>query len=186
MMARMELGSVQVESRAEWRAWLEEHHADSPGVWVVTFKKIAGARHVPLGDLIDEAVCFGWVDSQAHGVDEQRTSITMTPRRPGSRWTQRNRDRVDALEEAGLMHPAGRAAVEAAKASGAWDELRSVEALEEPEDLRAALDADPVARAGWERRSRSMRYAELLRLHDTKRPETRARRIIEVLAHCRG
>ena len=173
----MERERIEVRSRAEWRAWLEEHHAASSGIWLVTWKKATPDRHVPYEDLVLEALCFGWVDSQGRGVDELRTSITMTPRRTGSRWTQRNRERVAELEAAGLMTPAGRAQIEAAQASGAWDELRAVEALVEPDDLRAALDEDPGARARWDALTASAKFQHLLRLHDTKRPETRAKRI---------
>jgi uncharacterized protein YdeI (YjbR/CyaY-like superfamily) len=173
--------SIEITDRADWRAWLVEHHATSDGVWVVTYKKAAGERHVPYVDLVLEALCFGWVDSQAKGVDAERTSITMTPRRAKSRWTQPNRERIEALAEAGLLQPAGIAAVEAAKASGAWDELRSVEALEEPEDLRTALDADPAVRARWDTSTRTVRFQHLLQLHDTKRAETRARRIAAIV-----
>lgn len=172
---------MEIVSRAAWRAWLTEHHATSPGVWVVTWKK-GHPAHVPYEDLVLEALCFGWVDSQAKGVDAERTSITMTPRRAASRWTQPNRSRVEALEAAGLMTDAGRAAVAAARKCGSWDELVDVEALVEPADLRAALDAaDPSARTRWEAASRSVRYQHLLRLHDTRRPETRARRIAAII-----
>ena len=176
----MERERIEVTSRAEWRAWLAGHHASSPGIWLVTWKKATPDKHVPYEEIVLEALCFGWVDSQAKGVDEVRTSITMTPRRPNSRWTQRNRERVEELEAAGLMTAAGRAEIEAAKANGAWDELRDVEALVEPDDLRAVLDGDPVARERWEALSASAKFQHLLRLHDTKRPETRAKRIGEI------
>jgi len=176
----LERGRVEIRSRAQWRQWLETNHATSAGVWVVTYKK-AYDDHVPYEELVLEALCFGWVDSQAKGVDERRTSITMTPRRANSRWTQPNRDRVEALEAAGLMADAGRAVIADAKACGSWDELREVEALIEPPDLATALDADPAARERWDSLSRSARYQHLLRLHDTKKQETRARRIAEIL-----
>jgi uncharacterized protein YdeI (YjbR/CyaY-like superfamily) len=176
----VERESIEVTSRAEWRTWLEEHHATSDGIWLVTWKKATPDRHVSYEEIVLEALCFGWVDSQAKRVDEVRTSITMTPRRTASRWTQPNRDRVVALEQAGLMTAAGRDRIEAAKASGAWDELRPVEALEEPDDLREALDSDPAARERWGSLSRSARYQHLLRLHDTRRAETRRKRIAEI------
>jgi len=176
----MERERVEITSRGAWRAWLEANHATSDGVWVVTHKK-AYDEHVPYEELVLEALCFGWVDSQAKGVDERRTSITMTPRRTNSRWTQPNRDRVEALEKAGLMTEAGRAVIEAAKSGGSWDELREVEALVEPPDLASALDSDPAARERWESLTRSARYQHLLRLHDTKKAETRARRIAEII-----
>lgn len=176
---RQERGQVEIRSRQQWREWLQANHATSDGVWVVTYKK-SYDDHVPYEELVLEALCFGWVDSQAKGVDERRTSITMTPRRANSRWTQPNRDRVEALEAAGLMTAAGRAVIAEAKASGSWDELRDVEALVEPPDLAAALDADPAARERWGSLSRSARYQYLLRLHDTKRQQTRDRRIAEL------
>lgn len=178
----MERPSILITSRAEWRQWLSEHHATSDGVWVVTWKKASGDKHVSYEDLVLEALCFGWVDSQAKGVDALRTSITMTPRRPVSRWTQPNRDRVAALEAAGLMQPAGADVITAAKANGSWDILRPVEALTEPDDLREALDANAAARVGWEALSKSAKYAELLRLFDIKKAETRARRIADIIA----
>ncbi len=172
---------MQITSRDHWRRWLVDHHADSDGVWVVTYKK-SFPGHVAYEDLVLEALCFGWVDSTARGVDEQRTSITFTPRRAHSRWTQPNRDRVAALEGAGLMHEAGLAAVRRAKESGSWDELRPVEALEVPEDLAAALGE---ARGAWDALSRSARYVHLLALHDAKRAETRARRISAIVGQLR-
>lgn len=174
----MQRESVEVTSRAQWRAWLMDHHATSDGVWLV-YHKSGQDRAVPYEDLVLESLCFGWVDSQARGVDQTRTSITMTPRRPGSRWTQPNRDRVAALEAASLMTPAGQAAVRAAQESGAFDELRPVEALEVPPDLAEALGA---RRPAWDALSRSVRYQHLLALHDAKRAETRARRVAAILA----
>ena len=116
----MERERVEVRSREEWRAWLAQNHASPEGVWVVTSKK-GYDDHVPYEDLVLEALCFGWVDSQVRGVDERRTSIAMTPRRPASRWSRSNRDRVDALEAAGLMTAAGRAAVARARERGTWE-----------------------------------------------------------------
>lgn len=182
----MEREQVEVTSRAEWRAWLEQHHDTSPGVWLVTWKKAAGDRHVSYEEIVREALCFGWVDSQAKGIDAQRTSITMTPRRPGSRWTQRNRERVEELEAAGLMTPAGRAEIDAARANGAWDELRDVEALVEPDDLRTALDADSAVRARWEALTASAKFQYLLRMHDAKRAETRARHVDRLVEKLRA
>jgi uncharacterized protein YdeI (YjbR/CyaY-like superfamily) len=178
----MEREQVEVRSRAEWCAWLQEHHATSPGVWLVTWKKAAGERHVSYEDIVREALCFGWVDSQAKGVDAERTSITMTPRRPGSGWSKPNRDRVAELEAAGLMHPSGAAAVAAAHQDGSWELFLEVEQLIEPPDLKAALDADPAARQGWEALSRSARSVFLLKLLGAKRAETRDRHVARLVA----
>lgn len=182
----MERERVEVGSRAEWRAWLEGHHATSPGVWLVTWKKAAGERHVSYEEIVREALCFGWVDSQAKGVDELRTSITMTPRRPGSGWSKPNRERVAELQDAGLMHAAGAAAVAGAQEDGSWELFLEVEQLIEPADLKAALDADQAARSGWESMSRSARSTFLLKLLGVKRAETRDRHITALVSELRS
>ena len=116
-MAR-EYERVEVESRAQWRAWLAEHHDSSPGAWLVTFKKRAVPdRHVHYADTVEEALCFGWVDSLGRKLDERRSQLLMTPRKPKSNWSRPNKERVERLVAAGLMAPAGLAAVVVAKAT---------------------------------------------------------------------
>ena len=173
---------VTVASRAEWRAWLAEHHATSRGVWLVTFKKAAGDRHVPYDDVVEEAIAHGWVDSQSRKLDDERSQLLMTPRKPKSGWSRSNKLRVERLSAAGLMAPAGLAAVETAKANGAWSALDDVENLTEPGELREALDADPAARRHWDAFPRSARRGILEWIGNAKRPETRARRIAETAA----
>ena len=112
---------VEVTSSAELRAWLAEHHTSAPGVLLVTWKKADAERHVPYDEVVRQALCFGWIDSVARRVDEQRTSIVLTPRRARSRWSASNRQRVAELTETGLMAPAGTAAVEVARETGTWD-----------------------------------------------------------------
>lgn len=102
---------VEVSSRAQWRSWLEARHESSPGIWLVTFKKAAGDRYLPYEQAVEEALCFGWVDSRIRSLDELRTQTLMTPRKAGSEWARSNKERVERLEAAGLMTPAGRAAV---------------------------------------------------------------------------
>jgi uncharacterized protein YdeI (YjbR/CyaY-like superfamily) len=170
---------LQITSRPQWRAWLAEHHASAPGIWAVTFKKADPARYVPYDDLVEEALCFGWVDSQGRGLDEARTQLLFTPRRPNSGWSRPNKLRIERLEAAGQLTPAGVAAIETAKANGAWTALDAVEALIEPEELRAALDAEPAARREWDAFPRSAKRAILEWISTAKRPETRARRIAE-------
>ena len=111
---------IELERRADWRAWLREHHRRSPGVWLVTPKKATGRPHVSYDDAVEEALCFGWVDSRSKAVDAELTSLFFTPRKPRSSWSPSNVARVEKLEAAGLMRAAGRRAVEAAKASGNW------------------------------------------------------------------
>jgi uncharacterized protein YdeI (YjbR/CyaY-like superfamily) len=172
---------VEVGSRAAWREWLERHHEDAPGVWLVTFKKAAGERHVPYEAVVEEALCFGWVDSKPRRLDDQRSMLLVTPRKPGSGWSRPNKERIERLEAAGLLAPAGRAVVEAAKADGSWTALDDVENLVEPDDLRAALDASPAARREWSAFPRWPRRALLEWIVSAKRPETRAKRIAETV-----
>ena len=176
----VEREQVVVESREEWRAWLAEHHADSPGVWLVTYKKGEGRPYVPYGDVVEEALAYGWVDSLGRALDEHRSQLLMTPRKPGSKWSRPNKERVERLRAAGLMAPAGERVVSAAQEDGSWVALDGVEALEEPDDLRAALDADPEARRHWDAFPRSARRGILEWLLNARTESTRTRRITEI------
>jgi uncharacterized protein YdeI (YjbR/CyaY-like superfamily) len=100
--------TVEFTRRSDWRAWLERHHASEDGVWLVTFKKSAGKPRVEYDEAVEEALCFGWVDSKVKAVDEERTSLYFTPRKPNSTWSDSNRARFEKLERAGLMTDAGR------------------------------------------------------------------------------
>ncbi|MGD9529502.1 YdeI/OmpD-associated family protein [Pseudonocardia sp.] len=165
---------IAVASRAQLREVLAD--ATGPGFWAVTWKKGRGP-HVSYDEVVEEALCVGWVDSRGRRIDEDRTALLLTPRRSGSRWAGTNKARVARLTEAGLMRPAGLAAVEEAKASGAWTALDDVENLVEPADLRAALDAVPEARVHWDGFSRSARRSLLDWISTAKRDATRAGRI---------
>ena len=111
---------VELDDRADWRAWLESNHESSSGVWLVTFKKTAGRPRVDYDAAVEEALCFGWVDSKSRSVDAERTSLYFTPRKPKSSWSESNVARVEKLEAAGLMQRAGRRAVQEAKNAGRW------------------------------------------------------------------
>jgi uncharacterized protein YdeI (YjbR/CyaY-like superfamily) len=180
-MDRMELKPpyelVLVESRAQWRAWLAEFHDASPGAWVATWK--AGTDHpsVSTSEIAEEALCFGWVDSRPGRLDENRSRILVTPRRAASSWSRINKERAARLIDQGKMTPAGLAAIDAAKANGAWSALDDVEDLVEPNDLRDALDAEPEARRHWDAFPRSTRRAILEWIASAKRETTRAERI---------
>ena len=153
----------------------------------MTFKKAAGERYVSYEALVREALCFGWIDGQARGVDELRSSLLLTPRRSGSGWSRPNKIRVAELEAAGLMQPAGRAAIAAAQESGSWGLLDPVEALIEPDELRDALDANPAARAAWDAFPKSAKRLGLMKIVTAKRPETRAKWVASIVdAAARG
>jgi uncharacterized protein YdeI (YjbR/CyaY-like superfamily) len=173
---------LEPDSLEAWSAWLAAHHADTPGVWLVTHKPSSGLAAFDYEAAIVEALRWGWVDSTQRGVDEQRSMMWYAPRRRGSVWTRRNKERVGALEAAGRLEPAGRAAVEAARASGMWTLMDDVEDLVVPDDLAAALDARPGARDHWESFPASARKQALAWIVLAKRDETRAVRVAEVAA----
>jgi len=171
-----------VSDRASWRAWLEENQGRDAGVWLVTFKRSSGKPRVEYDDAVEEALCFGWIDSVARTVDGERTMQLYTPRKPRSPWSQSNKLRVEKLVGAGLMRAAGLAKIEEAKRDGSWEAYAAVESLEEPADLRAAFAAGPrAAKTNWDAFSPASRRAILWWLHTAKRPETRSRRITTIV-----
>ncbi|WP_448006791.1 YdeI/OmpD-associated family protein [Agromyces bauzanensis] len=170
---------VHVETREAWRAWLAEHHDESSGAWLVSWRRRTGRPRVDYEDAVLEALAVEWIDGQAKTIDDERGAQWFAPRRPSSPWARSNRQRVARLEAEGLMQPAGRAAVEAAKANGMWDVLEDVERLIEPPELAALLDADPAARANWNAFPPSARQMALGWIALAKRPDTRERRIAE-------
>ncbi|MGZ5399024.1 MAG: YdeI/OmpD-associated family protein [Nocardioides sp.] len=170
----------QPASIDEWSAWLADHHADTPGVWLVTHKQSTGLAAFDYEDAVIEALRWGWVDSTQRTVDEQRTMMWYAARRPDSVWTRRNKVRAAALEASGRMRPAGQVAVDAARASGRWTLMDDVEDLVVPDDLAAELDARPGAREQWESFPPSARKQALAWIVLAKRDETRATRVTEV------
>lgn len=179
-MARLdELPRVQVESRGAWRTWLADHAHEGRPIWLVVFKKHCADRHVPFPEMVEEALCFGWIDSRARRVDEDRMMVLMGPRRPGSIWSRINKDHVDRAIAAGRMTPAGQAVVDAAKADGSWHALDETEAGVEPEALRAALTGE--ARRRWDALAPSHRRQYLHWIRQAKTEPTRARRVAETV-----
>jgi uncharacterized protein YdeI (YjbR/CyaY-like superfamily) len=165
-------------SDAAWEAWLEEHHAAADGVWVQIAKKGTGIDSVRYPEVLDTALCFGWIDGRREALDERFFLQRFTPRRPRSRWSRINREKCEGLIAAGRMRPAGLEQVERARADGRWDAAyEGPRTIGVPEDLQRELDARPEAKAFFESLSSQNRYAILYRLHDAKRPETRARRL---------
>ena len=167
-------------SIAEWSDWLATHHADTPGVWLVTHKQSTGRSAFGYEEAVVEALRWGWVDSTQRTVDEQRTMMWYAARRPGSVWTRRNKVRVAALEADGRMEPAGQAAVEATRASGMWTLMDDVEDLVVPDDLARALARLTGARTRWDAFPPSARKQALAWIVLAKKSETRATRVTEV------
>ena len=170
---------VHAETRDAWRAWLEAHHGRSAGVWLVAWKKHTGRPGIPYDEAVEEAMCFGWVDSRPRRIDDDRTALWFSPRRRGSAWSRSNKERVARMEAAGRMTDAGRAAVDVARADGTWSMLDEVEDLAVPPDLAAALATRPCAREQFDGFPRSTRRAILEWIAQAKRPETRAARVGE-------
>jgi len=172
---------VAVESRASWRAWLRKNYRQADGVWAVTYKKNSGGPYVSYDELVEEALCYGWIDSLPGKLDERRTMLLFSPRRKGSVWSKPNKDRVARLIANGLMRKPGLDKIEAAKADGSWAALDQVDAMVVPDDLAAALRANPEGRAVWNSRTDSRKRQALQWLASAKRPETRVARIAKIL-----
>jgi uncharacterized protein YdeI (YjbR/CyaY-like superfamily) len=175
------LGEVPAKDRDAWRRWLAEHHSTAPGVWLIIWKKGSGSPSVSPEEAILEALCFGWIDSKRLPFDSERYRQAFTPRKPTSTWSRINKERVQRLIRDGSMTDAGLAAIRTAKANGSWASLDAVEALSVPEDLAAALAEDPVALANFDRYPASAKKLALNRIAGAKRPETRSRRITEIV-----
>ncbi len=171
---------VHVDSIEELHAWLEANHETSEGAYLVAWKKGRGP-HISPAEVIPELLAHGWIDSKSMKFDEDRTALTITPRNPKSNWSRRNKEIIATLEAEGRMTPAGAAMVAIAKETGTWTALDEVEALIEPADLRAALDAEPAARESWDGFPRSPKRAMLEWVMTAKRPETRERRITAIV-----
>jgi uncharacterized protein YdeI (YjbR/CyaY-like superfamily) len=171
--------SVQPVDRAAWRAWLEQYHTRTEGVWLITFKKTSGKPIISYDDCVEEALCFGWIDSIGRALDDERTMLWFAPRKAGSGWSRPNKLRIERLLAAGLMAEAGLAKIQAAKQDGSWTVLDAVEDLTVPPDLQAALAEYPAATRNWEAFPRSTKRGILEWIAMAKRAETRARRIAE-------
>ena len=170
---------VHVRSRAEWRAWLAEHHEREDGVWLVRYKKATGKPTLSTPGITQEALCYGWVDSVPRKVDRERTALYIAPRQSGSNWSRLNKEYVAEMEAQGQMTNAGRAKVSAAKEDGSWTRLDDVEDLVVPEDLAGAFEARPGSADHWDAFPPSVRRGILEWILNAKRAPTRAKRIEE-------
>jgi uncharacterized protein YdeI (YjbR/CyaY-like superfamily) len=169
---------IPVASRAEWRAWLRKNRRRQQSVWVVSWKK-GDPRYVAYGDLVEEALCFGWIDSLPRKLDASRTMLLMAPRKASSAWSRLNKQRAEKLIADGSMTAAGLRVIAAAKAAGLWSKLDGVEDLKIPPDLQKALRAHPGAKLNFDAFPRSAKRGILDWILQAKRAETRAKRIAE-------
>lgn len=177
------LPTIFVATPAEWDTWLEDHHAESTGVWIKMAKKDSGIESVNHQEALDGALCFGWIDGRREALDDRNFLQRFSPRRARSTWSRINCEKVERLIAEGRMRPAGLAEVQRAQADGRWE--RAYEGQKRstvPDDLQHELDARPEAKAFFEQLSSQNRYAILYRLQEAKKPETRARRLEKFIA----
>ncbi|MBN2115592.1 MAG: YdeI/OmpD-associated family protein [Anaerolineales bacterium] len=183
MVKTTELPVLPFESKKNWADWLARQHDKSPGVWVKLAKKDSSIRSVTRDEALDVALCYGWIDGQGKSFDDKYWLQKFTPRRPKSIWSKINTEKVERLIASGEMKPAGLKAIEAAKRDGRWEAAYSSQKnITVPEDFQAALEKNKKAKAFFATLNSVNRYAILFRIHNAKRPETRARRIRQFLA----
>ncbi|RFM32384.1 YdeI/OmpD-associated family protein [Chitinophaga silvisoli] len=168
-------------NRQEWRQWLQEHHASARSVWLVYYKKQANRPTLSWSEAVDEALCFGWIDSTARTIDEEKFMQFFTKRKAGSVWSKINKEKIKRLTAAGLMTPAGRKCVALARKNGSWSILDEAEALIIPKDLEQAFTSRRGSKAHFRSLSRSVQKTYLQKLVLAKRPETRLKRIQEIV-----
>lgn len=174
---------VDAPDPASWRNWLEAHYAASPGVWLILYKKASGRQgRLTYAEAVEEALCFGWIDSLPRLRDETCFHLLFTPRKPRSVWSKINKQRIEKLLADGRMTPAGLSKIEAARQDGSWDALNASDALEMPPELTAALAANALAQQNFDAFPPSAKRQILQYLNSAKRDETRQKRVEQIVA----
>lgn len=174
------------KDRKAWRAWLQKHHAKEPGVWLIYYKKGSGKTRVSYDDAVEEALCFGWIDSTIKPVDEHKYLQKFTPRKTKSVWSALNKKRVEKLIEQKLMTPAGMAIIDAGKKNGSWEQLDHVENFVVPADLKKFFAKNKKVLKYFEGLGKFRQKQWLYRLHNAKLPATRAKRIAELVEEAKA
>jgi uncharacterized protein YdeI (YjbR/CyaY-like superfamily) len=174
-----ELQHVEVRCRADLREWLAENHGQGSSVWLVTFKKHC-ADYLPFGEVVEELICWGWVDSAVRTVDADRTKHLISPRSPSSAWSAVNKEKAEKARASGAMTDAGEKAIELARSNGMWEFLDDVDRLEVPGDLAAALSSTGATGA-WNAWPRSVKRSALEWIKTANRASTRAARVDDVV-----
>jgi uncharacterized protein YdeI (YjbR/CyaY-like superfamily) len=177
---------VEVATREQWREWLQAHAATAAEAWLVIPHARSGRAGIGHREALEEALCFGWIDSLARRHDDSSWRQRFSPRRPGAAWSKVNRELVEQLIAQGRMTPAGQAAVDLARRTGTWSVLADAQDGVVPDDLRAALDAEPGAAEGFAALSPSVRRAALESIARAVRPETRRKRVAAAVAQAAG
>jgi uncharacterized protein YdeI (YjbR/CyaY-like superfamily) len=176
-MASSELKSFYARDRKAWRNWLQKNHAKCNGVWLIYYKKSSGNKRLEYNDAVEEALCFGWIDSTSRPIDDEKYMQRFTPRKSKSGWSALNKRRVEKMMQQNLMTKAGLERIEDAKKSGAWERLDHIEALILPEDFEKALERNKKAKTNFENFPQFTKKQFLYRINSAKRPETRKERI---------
>jgi uncharacterized protein YdeI (YjbR/CyaY-like superfamily) len=176
-MPSAELKTYYAKDRKAWRKWLEKNHAKSPGVWLIYYKKSSGTPRVEYNDAVEEALCFGWIDSTIRPIDDRKYMQRFTPRKPKSGWSGLNKQRINRMIEQGLMTPAGLEKIETAKKNGSWESLDHIHAIQLPDDFATALAKNKKAKSNFENFPQFARKQFLYWINSAKRPETRKQRI---------
>jgi uncharacterized protein YdeI (YjbR/CyaY-like superfamily) len=170
---------VHADTPAAWRAWLKRHHTQTTGVWLVMWKKASGRMQLDYEQAVQEALCFGWVDSKPNKLDEQRSLLWFAPRKPGTGWSRINKRRVALLIEQGRMATAGQAKIDQAQTDGSWAALDDVEDLVVPPDLQTALTSRPPADQHFVAFPRSVKRGILEWISNAKTDATRSKRMLQ-------
>lgn len=178
---KQEYKTTHPKTRNAWRKWLEKNHSNSPGIWLIYYKKESGKRKFDYADAVEEALCFGWIDSLPRKIDDERSALKFTPRKPKSVWSKLNKQRIEKLLEQKLMTRSGLAKIELAKKNGSWDTLNSSDLHTDnnsmPDDLKKNLSKYKKALANFTAFPPGYRKQFLFWIDSAKRPETRAARI---------
>lgn len=180
-MAAPEYKTTHPKTRRQWRQWLEKNHASSPGIWLIYYKKSSGKARVTYNDAVEEALCFGWIDSLPRKLDDKKAMLKFTPRKPKSIWSKLNKERVEKLISQRLMTVAGLAKTEQAKKDGSWDALNTsnfhADSNTLPGDLQKALIKNKEAFSNFNSFPTGYRLRFLFWIDSARRPETRKARI---------
>ncbi len=184
-MASPDYKTTHPKNRKQWRQWLEKNHTTSPGVWLIYYKKESGRSRMSYAESVEEALCFGWIDSLPRKLDEHRSMLKFTPRKPKSVWSQLNKTRIEKLVQEGLMMPAGLAAIERGKQNGSWETLTASDDAAAnntvPEDLQKLFAKNKKAAAHFSNFPQSIRKQFLSWIDSAKRPETRTARLKQTI-----
>jgi uncharacterized protein YdeI (YjbR/CyaY-like superfamily) len=176
-MATTELKSFHPKTRQAWRKWLEKNHSKSPGVWLIYYKKSSGKSNLNYNDAVEEALCFGWIDSTMRPVDDEKYMQRFTPRKSKSGWSAINKKRIEKMIAEGLMAKAGLNKIEEAKKNGSWESLDHIDALQLPEDFEKALSKNKKAKQNFENFPAFAKKMFLYRINSAKTVVTRKDRI---------